>query len=195
MFHHNGQAYTKVFQPQDVVTQLSADHHNGLDKDVSSQDVITSRDGGSQAQDVVDMSTLPLPSNSILCVDTHTADQCPNINALNDSSSQQWESTDTWQSFAVCKVMADMPLSIEMKQSLRQGSFEVILNMFRRILEHTRMIPEIDVFATPRNTKCRKYWTQHDNAFQYDWGQDLLWICPPFSQLDVVIEKIRADEA
>ena len=35
----------------------------------------------------------------------------------------------------------------------------------------------------------------HHNAFVQDWSQETLWICPPFSLLDNVIEKIFSDHA
>jgi len=102
---------------------------------------------------------------------------------------------DEWQQVAIQRCQADMPLTTEAKQAIRHGCFEVIPSMFKRILQHVQVVPQVDVFATEQNTKLPRFWTQHQDAFKQNWSRDTLWICPPFSQLDAVLEKIFHDEA
>ena len=112
-----------------------------------------------------------------------------------EQDSNMVHSNDDWQYVAINRTEAVSPLSIEAKQALRQGSFEVIPSMFKRILEHVPVDPHVDAFASKANAKLPTYWTIHQNAFKQDWSNETLWICPPFSQLDAVVEKIMADKA
>ena len=86
-------------------------------------------------------------------------------------------------------------LTPEAKQALRQGSFEVIPDMFKRILKHVAVQPEVDLFASKKNAKLPAFFTLHQDAFLQDWSQNVLYICPPFSQLDHIVEKILNDQA
>ena len=112
-----------------------------------------------------------------------------------EKDSNMVHSNDDWQYVAFNRTEVVSPLSIEAKQALRQGSFEVIPSMFKRILEHVPVHPHVDVFASKANAKLPTYWTIHRDAFKQDWSNETLWICPPFSQLDAVVEKIMADKA
>ena len=48
---------------------------------------------------------------------------------------------DEWQHVPVKRLDFQQPLSPEAKQSLRQGSFEVVPAMFKRILQHMEVQP------------------------------------------------------
>ena len=75
---------------------------------------------------------------------------------------------DDWQYVAINRTEVVSPLSIEAKQALRQGSFEVIPSMFKRILEHVPVDPHVDAFASKANAKLPTYWTIHQDAFKQD---------------------------
>ena len=61
--------------------------------------------------------------------------------------------------------------------------------------KHANLEPSIDVFASKRNAVLNRFFASYEDAFQQDWGHDLLWLCPPFSKLVGVIVKIFADKA
>ena len=102
---------------------------------------------------------------------------------------------DDWGYVPLCRMISSIALTCEAKQALCQGSFEVMPNMFKRILDQVQVTPTVDAFASKTNAKLKNFWTQHDDAFKQDWGSDTLWACPPFSQLDAVVEKICMDKA
>ena len=54
--------------------------------------------------------------------------------------------------------------------------------------------PVIDVFAQPSNARCPKFWSKSDSAFEHSWkAQGLLWMNPPFSKFEEVVNKIEAE--
>ena len=57
------------------------------------------------------------------------------------------------------------------------------------------MVPTLDVFASSRNAVTEKFFTSRENAFSQPRTDNVLWICPPFHQLDVIIDKIIEDHA
>lgn len=73
---------------------------------------------------------------------------------------------------------------------------------FRRAVERFGL-PEIDLFATRCNTKCKKFlaWERDPealavDAFTVDWHlQGLFWAFPPFALILRVLKKIKLDEA
>jgi hypothetical protein len=83
-------------------------------------------------------------------------------------------SNDDWQYVAINRTEVVSPLSIEAKQALRQGSFEVIPSMFKGILEHVPVHPHVDVFASNANSKLQNYWTIHQDVFKHDWKSGTL---------------------
>ena len=56
--------------------------------------------------------------------------------------------------------------------------------------------PQVDAFASPENTRCPLYWDVNNSAFKRNWkAQGLLWINPPFDQLEEAVNKIETDQA
>ena len=62
--------------------------------------------------------------------------------------------------------------------------------------------PEIDMFATRLNHKCKRYVSWHPDpyaeavdAFSVDWSSKLLYIFPPFCLISKVLQKIEQDKA
>ena len=60
--------------------------------------------------------------------------------------------------------------------------------------------PSVDAFADHELYMCPRWWgpgsIEEEDAFNRNWGDEpLLWINPPFSFLDQVVNKIRQDKA
>ena len=47
----------------------------------------------------------------------------------------------------------------------------------------------IDVCANAENAKCKRYFTEDDNALMKDWGPEVCWMNPPYG---TEIEKFMA---
>ena len=57
-------------------------------------------------------------------------------------------------------------------------------------------VPLLDVSASHKNSQCVEYWGEGDDAFSKSWaGKGLLWVNPPFSRLDEVVNKITTEAA
>ena len=55
---------------------------------------------------------------------------------------------------------------------------------------------DCDAFATASNTQIpNAYWTFEEDAFKQDWTGKRLWINPPWSLIDKVIDKLIQDQA
>lgn len=48
----------------------------------------------------------------------------------------------------------------------------------------------LDPCATDFNAKCKKYYTKLDNGLKQDWGKNNVWVNPPYSKIDLWLEKI-----
>lgn len=47
----------------------------------------------------------------------------------------------------------------------------------------------LDVCATPENAKCHRYFTVADNGLEQNWGGEVCWMNPPYSQTGKWMEK------
>jgi phage N-6-adenine-methyltransferase len=47
----------------------------------------------------------------------------------------------------------------------------------------------VDVAAAPHNAKCEKYFTRADNGLEQDWGDEMVWCNPPYSDLRPWLQK------
>ena len=47
----------------------------------------------------------------------------------------------------------------------------------------------IDVAASKRNYKCKKYYTKEDNGLFKDWSNEVVWCNPPYSEIDLWVQK------
>lgn len=79
--------------------------------------------------------------------------------------------------------------------------YELNKQVFQKI---TRVFgePEIDLFATNHNTKCKRYisWFPDPNsisvdAFTTSWGKEYFYAFPPFSMISRTLDKIIQDKA
>ena len=72
----------------------------------------------------------------------------------------------------------------------------VVLNDVRdQICAFAGFIPLIESFASNTNACCYYYWDKNDDAFTKNWGEHKLWLNPPFSRLQEVVDKIFNDTA
>ena len=134
---------------------------------------------------------LPQPVDTDAVNEPLDADDSPTVDAPQGVQSLD----DSWTSSPICRVDFDTTLSPEAKQALRHGSYEVIPSVFKWILSVTDTTPTLDVFASGKNAKLPTFFTSKDDAFRQDWSHDYLWICPQFSRLDAIIDKIVLDRA
>ena len=78
---------------------------------------------------------------------------------------------------------------------LFKESFTVTDEWFKIIVSWSDLQPEVDAFASSRNKKLPSFWTAGSSAFLKYWKHNVLWLNPPFSKLNSVVEKILQDEA
>jgi len=50
----------------------------------------------------------------------------------------------------------------------------------------------LDVCATADNTKCARYFTPTDDGIKQDWGTNICWMNPPFSEVADWLRKALA---
>ena len=85
------------------------------------------------------------------------------------------------------------------KSSWRTCDYAVNPSLVQKILkEFDAGIPEVDVFAAEHNKRFEKYWSEADSAWKHPWDQghhQLLWMNPPFDQIEKMVDKLRKDRA
>lgn len=146
----------------------------------------------------------------LLRIDNQTAISCINrggsvkFQSLNQATVELWQ----WCEAKGISVFAAYIASTENVEADEQSrsvtinteyeidnrSFQLIVQMFGS--------PEIDLFATRINAKCKKYisWFPDPDCFSVDaftikWNQFYFYAFPPFSIITKVIEKIIQDKA
>ena len=67
------------------------------------------------------------------------------------------------------------------------------------ILQRTGLHPQADAFASRLDHRFAEWWgpgsSINTDAFTCNWGGQLLWMNPPYTQLYQVVEKISAEGA
>lgn len=53
----------------------------------------------------------------------------------------------------------------------------------------------IDAAASKQNAKCDRFWTKKENGLAQSWGDERVWINPPYSNITPWIEKAVLFEA
>ena len=74
-------------------------------------------------------------------------------------------------------------------------TYTVTDEWFKKLVEFSDLEPTVDAFASKGNNKLQGFWNRSDDAFKQDWSEELLWMNPPFSKLDQIVQKILLDEA
>ena len=68
-----------------------------------------------------------------------------------------------------------------------------------QIVLHFGQKPDRDAFADASNARFEKWYgpgsVDGEDAFEKDWGEEFLWINPPFNLFNKVLDKIQSDKA
>ena len=68
-----------------------------------------------------------------------------------------------------------------------------------QIVLHFGLRPDRDAFADAGNARFERWYgpgsVEGEDAFERDWGEELLWINPPFNMFNKVLDKIQSDRA
>ena len=69
----------------------------------------------------------------------------------------------------------------------------------RDIIFRFRVLPTCDAFASHQDFRFPIWWGPlspfSEDSFSQNWGEGLLWMNPPYSRLNEVLDKVRADAA
>lgn len=57
--------------------------------------------------------------------------------------------------------------------------FGTPVNVYDRLCSFTNICPTLDICATATNTKCKKFFTKEQDAFNFEWTEDF-WANIPF---------------
>ena len=65
------------------------------------------------------------------------------------------------------------------------------------ILKRFNVEPVVDAFATAENKRFPEHWDETQDAFKQHWGQPqgVLWMSPPFTRMQEVVDKLARDRA
>ena len=77
--------------------------------------------------------------------------------------------------------------------------YAVRADLLQEILEALEVTPVRDAFADKENKRFDKWYGEGSpdgtNAFEQNWGSEILWINPPFNLFPQVLDKIVQDKA
>ena len=72
-------------------------------------------------------------------------------------------------------------------------------HLLQQVLAMCKVHPEIDAFSCADTKCCPRYWGPGSidgcDAFKQRWDQHILWLNPPYSMMEQVVTKIRANQA
>ncbi len=80
-----------------------------------------------------------------------------------------------------------------MARTWKTETYIVTDKWLQQIVKWSDLEPTIDAFASRGNNRLPDYWTKSDDAFQHDWSRDVLWMNPPFSRMESVLQKILTE--
>lgn len=65
--------------------------------------------------------------------------------------------------------------------------------VYNRICQHWNVVPQVDLFASEFDTKCKWFITEEQNSFTVNWSDTYMtgWMNPPYSEpiLTMAVEK------
>jgi hypothetical protein len=103
----------------------------------------------------------------------------------------------TYSSPTECHPVKVQDLKKEFSHALKRGEYYLRLDYVNFIDAFTTQmdIPlTVDAFASLELSVLKKFWTMHDNAFSHSWTDEVLYLHPPYTVLDKVVEKIFDDQ-
>ena len=81
------------------------------------------------------------------------------------------------------------------KSQFVSETYAVTPEWFRKIVNFSDLDPTVDAFASEGNQLLDRFWTKSENAFEQNWSSEVLWINPPFSKMELVVQKILLEQA
>ncbi|XP_036150166.1 uncharacterized protein LOC105830632 [Monomorium pharaonis] len=128
--------------------------------------------------------------------------QHPNLHKIAKEIWQWCEARNIWITASYIKSGDNAEADRESRITNIDTEWELADHAFRRVVEKFGH-PEIDLFATRNNTKCKKFlaWKNDPeawaiDAFTVNWhSQGLFWAFPPFALILKTLRKIVADQA
>ena len=85
--------------------------------------------------------------------------------------------------------------ALKFRKHLKRETYTLSDLWLERIIAWSGLTPTVDAFANRQNKRFSHFWTASSNAFKKCWKWETLWLNPPFSKLNQVLEKILQDEA
>jgi len=70
---------------------------------------------------------------------------------------------------------------LQVLTSKNSDEWETPNDVFNALDEHFNFT--LDVAATKENTKCKKYFTEKDDGISQNWGYNVCWMNPPYSNI------------
>ena len=74
-------------------------------------------------------------------------------------------------------------------------TFAVTMPWFHKATEFFRKYPTLDGFVSLGKQRLQNFWTKAEDSFMQDWSSEVLWLNPPFSQMDRVVRKVLMEGA
>lgn len=72
-------------------------------------------------------------------------------------------------------------------------------HLVARALKNTKIDPQVDDFSLGPSKQCSRWWgpdsPEARDAFEVCWSNDILWLNPPYSMMQRVVDKLREDQA
>ena len=67
--------------------------------------------------------------------------------------------------------------------------YETPHTLYENLCNHFEIYPELDVCASKKVSKCKKFFSIDDNALDKDWKSDSVWCNPPHSKTKEFVLK------
>ncbi|CAK1586996.1 unnamed protein product [Parnassius mnemosyne] len=127
--------------------------------------------------------------------------QFPHLNELSRSIWQWCEKRNIWLHASYINSKENFEADQESRKLNLDTEWELSDNAYKEIVQKLGE-PEIDLFASRANAKCRTYvsWRPDPDAllvdaFTIDWKNKYFYAFPPFSLIIKCLEKITSDKA
>lgn len=78
-------------------------------------------------------------------------------------------------------------------------SYRIRPHLYAEALRKCKITPQIDAFSKADTRMCSRFWgpgsPAAENAFDERWDRNILWCNPPFSMIQAVSDKVKAEAA
>jgi hypothetical protein len=86
-------------------------------------------------------------------------------------------------------------MTISQKQKWVTCDYAVTEDLVKKIVERFGT-PTLDAFASEKNRRFSRFWSEKNSAWTKNWkNHGLLWINPPYDEMERVVAKIVEDKA